>query len=1080
MEGFSLYLLLFVTPLVLIAVAAYSFRFREYPAAVPFGIALILCACWSAAYGLDATGMEISTKLALLRARLALNHFLPPVIIIFTFLHIRRSEWLKPWVILGLFALPTINALLLVSNTTWTLSISQVLAAPTLRYGPLYWEYGNWGIFMLVYSNLVGLIGTMIFTVTLFTSRGIFFKQTLLIALAMLLPFLLNLFFVTGQYTPIEGINLAPSSMLITGLLSGWALFRYQFFSIIPMARNLAVEEMGDAILITDKDARLVDFNLAARQLFAITTRHLTQPVASILPQWEKLNRPNPEATPRHEEISLVHQGQEIAFETSINLVRGQGGQNIGYVITLREITSRKQTEENLRKRLKELEIINAISVAATSQQRLDGLVTFVGRKLEEIFHVRSVIISVLDRDKNLILTPFRTIDHVRVPTEPMNLGDGLTSIILQTGKRLLIDHDFERKAIELNAHLDYVGVYGMPCSWLGVPVIAGGETIGMVCVQDYDHTNAFSEEDIRLLETIAANIGISIQNAYLLETMAHELEYRKQAEAAATRRAEQMSAINAIGRAITSGLELDNVLTELRMRCQQVAPSMDVFTVALYNEQTYSFKFLQFYDQGRLRTDKTRDIRTKDGGVTAKVITTQKTIYLPDVLEPETIHRHAILHSGEKRARSYLGIPLLIGERVIGVLSGQSYHPNAFSPEQVQFLETIALQAAAALENASLYEETRKHAQELESLYDISLTLSSNLDLPTVLKRLFIKCHQVLPMDAFYVALYDEETNTVTHPLFWDDGQFLTTPQRDIRSTPGMSGEVILSRKTLYIPDVSLPEIKSKYQIIHSGGKKANCYVGVPMVVHERVIGVISMQTHEPDRYKQEQIRLLETIASQAAMAIENSRLYLRAKEELEFRRQNQDSLEKANINLQVQLNQVEIMQDELREQAIRDPLTGLHNRRYLDEQLALMMKKASEESSKLVIIMIDLDHFKNFNDTYGHAIGDKMLQTLAALLRDNTRTNDITCRYGGEEFLLVLGNTNVESGYRRAEELRRAFEQTRLPYKNRKLHSSISLGISVYPDHGEKIEDLVMRADLALYEAKAAGRNRVMIWKK
>lgn len=447
----------------------------------------------------------------------------------------------------------------------------------------------------------------------------------------------------------------------------------------------------------------------------------------------------------------------------------------------------------------------------------------------------------------------------------------------------------------------------------------------------------------------------------------------------------------------------------------------------------------------------------------------------------PEARRRYSVVHTDRKRhARTYLGIPLLVGERIIGVLSGQSYQSDAFAPERVELLETIALQAAIALQNASLFEETNRRATELSILYDIGLALSREMDLERVMRTLFEKCRQALPMDAFYIALFDSATHMLSHPLFWDMGKFKRVAVRDIRVTPGLSGEVILGKKTLYLPDAFAPEAQARYQVIRLGGKPTRCYVGVPMLIHDDVIGVISMQTRAAHSYTPEHIRLLELIAIQAAIALENSRLYLKAQEELEMRRKAQSSLEIANKELQIQLAEVESLQEKLRELVLRDPLTGLHNRRYLDEQLPKLLAEAQARKKRFGVIMLDIDHFKKFNDTYTHLAGDLLLQSLAELMRQHVRPTDISCRFGGEEFLLVLPDAGFETAARRAEELRRLFEQVKVTFQGQTLGSTISLGVAGYPEHGTTAEELVMCADKALYLAKEGGRNRVVVWAK
>lgn len=731
-----------------------------------------------------------------------------------------------------------------------------------------------------------------------------------------------------------------------------------------------------------------------------------------------------------------------------------------------------------LNQRLKELEIVNAITVSAASTLEMARLLTLTGEKISEAFDRRSVLVALYDAPNNLILTPYWNIRGELAAAPPMPMGMGLTSHVLRQREPLLIDENLLERARELGADFSMTRLYGVPKSWLGVPMIAREQVIGMISMQDFERERAFNPNDIRLLETIAASVAISIQNSQLYETARRELAERKRAEARANERADQMAAINIIGRAITNQLELDSVLTTLRIQCQQVEPLMDVFSVALYDERSETFKFLQFYDRGEQRADKIRHAQKKEGGVTAQVIKNRKTIYLPDVTSAKTRRSHSIVHTGREHARSYLGIPLLVGDTIIGVLSGQSYQPDAFPPQRIELLETIALQAAIALHNASLFEETRQRATELSILYDIGLALSRDIDLESVLRALFGKCRQALPMDSFYIALFDSATYILSHPLFWDKGKFVHVAARDIRMTPGLSGEVVLGQKTIYLPDVLAPAIREKYQIIHLGGKPTRCYVGVPMLIHGDVIGVVSMQTRAAHSYAPEHIRLLELIAIQAAIAIENSRLYLKAQEEIEQRRRTQNSLETANEELQIQLAQVETLQEKLREQVLRDPLTGLHNRRYLDEQLTRLLAYSSARDKRFCVIMLDIDHFKNFNDTHTHLAGDFLLQSLAALLRKHVRPTDTACRFGGEEFILVLPNASLEIAARRAEELRMLFEQSSIEFQRKTLRTTISLGVAGYPEHGATADELIMRADKALYLAKESGRNRVVVW--
>jgi len=170
--------------------------------------------------------------------------------------------------------------------------------------------------------------------------------------------------------------------------------------------------------------------------------------------------------------------------------------------------------------------------------------------------------------------------------------------------------------------------------------------------------------------------------------------------------------------------------------------------------------------------------------------------------------------------------------------------------------------------------------------------------------------------------------------------------------------------------------------------------------------------------------------------------------------------------------------LQESLRDQAIRDPLTGLFNRRYMDEALHRELYRTARKKSKVGFVLFDLDHFKRFNDRFGHNAGDATLRDVSAFVQKNSRAEDILCRYGGEEFLLVLSDCSSKSLIKRAEEIRQGVKQLRLEHEQRPLGDiTLSIGVALFPDHGRTLEELFEAADAALYQAKRAGRDRVAV---
>jgi diguanylate cyclase (GGDEF)-like protein/PAS domain S-box-containing protein len=169
--------------------------------------------------------------------------------------------------------------------------------------------------------------------------------------------------------------------------------------------------------------------------------------------------------------------------------------------------------------------------------------------------------------------------------------------------------------------------------------------------------------------------------------------------------------------------------------------------------------------------------------------------------------------------------------------------------------------------------------------------------------------------------------------------------------------------------------------------------------------------------------------------------------------------------------------LQERLREQSTRDSLTGLYNRRHLDEILGQELISAGEQDYPVSVIMGDLDHFKSVNDRFGHVAGDEVLRTVGRLMMTHARAGDICCRYGGEEFLLVLPRVTKDIALERAERLRGAMAAALIPYGELAIPVTASFGVAAFPDDGRTGDELIDAADRALYAAKAAGRNCVDI---
>jgi diguanylate cyclase (GGDEF)-like protein len=184
--------------------------------------------------------------------------------------------------------------------------------------------------------------------------------------------------------------------------------------------------------------------------------------------------------------------------------------------------------------------------------------------------------------------------------------------------------------------------------------------------------------------------------------------------------------------------------------------------------------------------------------------------------------------------------------------------------------------------------------------------------------------------------------------------------------------------------------------------------------------------------------------------------------------------ALQEANETLRAQVATIEKLQADLAEEAAKDPLTGLRNRRRFVDDLTTRLDLAATAGQPLSLVLLDVDHFKAINDTYGHAVGDDVLVAVARALGAHARPEDLV-RYGGEEFVVILPQLDTASAHARAEALRRACAE--IPFAVEGLRVTISAGVATSPDHGSTPDELLLRADRALYEAKEGGRDQVAL---
>ncbi|MFI5168013.1 MAG: diguanylate cyclase [Thermoanaerobaculales bacterium] len=394
-----------------------------------------------------------------------------------------------------------------------------------------------------------------------------------------------------------------------------------------------------------------------------------------------------------------------------------------------------------------------------------------------------------------------------------------------------------------------------------------------------------------------------------------------------------------------------------------------------------------------------------------------------------------------EYRVRSADGSSVWIHERS-HIVRDEAGHPEYVSGLFFDVTERKELEAAVAQRTAELQQANQSlalWAGELEhrnseinllgQLGDLLQSCNTNAEAYAGIERFLAK---LFPADSGALYVFGESPQTVESVAVWGE----SPPEEAVFSVDECWG---LRRGRAH----GREEIQSGFRCRHVEGGDTP-YVCVPMTAHGSALGVLHVVLTRPTSEQWDARQHLGArVAEHLALALAKLKL-----------------------------------QESLQHLSVRDPLTGLYNRRFMEETLAREIRRAKRQAKQLGVIMLDIDHFKHFNDTLGHDAGDALLRELGALLQRQIRGTDVACRYGGEEFTIILLDVVTDLPRQRAEQIREAAKEMRVSHGQRALDAvTLSLGVAVFPGHGETRELLMQSADIALYRAKQEGRDRVCV---
>lgn len=424
--------------------------------------------------------------------------------------------------------------------------------------------------------------------------------------------------------------------------------------------------------------------------------------------------------------------------------------------------------------------------------------------------------------------------------------------------------------------------------------------------------------------------------------------------------------------------------------------------------------------------------------GLTGWVLRERKVASSPKGMLDERESPAVQKRRAETNCGAIMVVPLLHQNEILGTLTAiNRLDQKDFDASDAELMQIIANQAAVTVQRKRDQETLRYQNEFLSALNRITLDLLNHRKPEELLKGIVDAASKLL--DAPFVIVMLEEDGDLVPRAFTRNQAFLQG-RRASRDSAHLSWQAFDSRQPAVVEDYSVWE--GRLPIYEQLGMHA--VADLPIFIGDKALGVLGVARDRPGYiFAPEELRLGELFAKLVAVVLDNSQL-----------------------------------RESLQEQATRDPLTGLNNRRYMREWLEQELARGERQTFTLGLVLLDLDHFKALNDAFGHHAGDRALCAVAEFLRTHLRAGDLVCRYGGEEFLFVLPGASLQDTCQRAEKFRTHIptllitdHETQLP------PLSASFGVACFPQHGRDSDSLIRTADAMLYRAKQNGRNRVEV---
>ncbi len=517
-----------------------------------------------------------------------------------------------------------------------------------------------------------------------------------------------------------------------------------------------------------------------------------------------------------------------------------------------------------------------------------------------------------------------------------------------------------------------------------------------------------FGNSNLRLLIGLALQIALTLENYVVMH--------------AAQRRTKEYELLTEIGQAISSHLNQDEVLRTVQEELGQIFDTSS-FYIAFQEEDEIHFE-LEVED-GVIHPKRSRKL---GNGLTEHIIRTGEPLLIESNLE-QMRGKLGLDFVPPKPARSFCAVPIFLGGRAAGVMAALStQRESQFQPRDLEVMQTAAGQVGVAIENARLFTGEQRRARHLAFLNSISKMAISSEDAEQMMADIVREIQKNFRYDHIGIGIMDYSTKDIE--IKAEAGTTSQTLGRRIAVGSGVLGKVARSGVSALVQNAGQGQLAGVIP-------ESRAVLCLPISYGETLLGVLNIESRDENAFAPQDVLILNTLADLLATALHNSFVF-----------------------------------QKLQQQSITDGLTGIKTRRFFWEALSSEWKRASRSGRPFSVVLVDLDKFKEVNDSLGHLEGDLVLARVGRLLEQKCRQSNVVARYGGDEFIILMPETGIEQAQVLAERLRLWVATDAMLEEH---HITGSFGVASFPVHGFSMEDLIRVADAGMYVAKHAGGNQV-----